>query len=156
MDAKIVQVALSGLENILRFGEQEPKDTNTNYYANLVEECYGLDKIEFLQSHENLDIYRKVISLNSNVFSQILKLRILNCLFVMCFFSWKKYISTSNLFWFKNENFEKRKVISPREDQFCNMFSRILKLPILNFHEICLSYSIKITVILAFFIYLDS
>ena len=48
MDAKIVQVALSGLENILRFGEQEPKDTNTNYYANLVEECYGLDKIEFL------------------------------------------------------------------------------------------------------------
>ena len=49
MDAKIVQVALSGLENILRFGEQEPKDTGTNYYANLVEECYGLDKIEFLQ-----------------------------------------------------------------------------------------------------------
>ena len=70
IDAKIVQVALSGLENILRFGEQEPKDTNTNYYANLVEECYGLDKIEFLQSHENLDIYRKVISQNSNVFSQ--------------------------------------------------------------------------------------
>ena len=73
MDAKIVQVALSGLENILRFGEQEPKDTNTNYYANLVEECYGLDKIEFLQSHENLDIYRKVISQNSNVVSPILK-----------------------------------------------------------------------------------
>ena len=72
MDAKIVQVALSGLENILRFGEQEPKDTNTNYYANLVEECYGLDKIEFLQSHENLDIYRKVIPQNSNMFSQIL------------------------------------------------------------------------------------
>ena len=80
MDAKIVQVALSGLENILRFGEQEPKDTNTNYYANLVEECYGLDKIEFLQSHENLDIYRKVISQNSN-----LKLRILNYLFVNFF-----------------------------------------------------------------------
>ena len=72
MDAKIVQVALSGLENILRFGEQEPKDTNTNYYANLVEECYGLDKIEFLQSHENLDIYRKVISprKNNNEFSR--------------------------------------------------------------------------------------
>ena len=90
MDAKIVQVALSGLENILRFGEQEPKDTNTNYYANLVEECYGLDKIEFLQSHENLDIYRKVISQNSNVFSQILKLRILNYLFVN-FFSMKTH-----------------------------------------------------------------
>lgn len=68
MDAKIVQVALSGLENILRFGEQEPKDTNTNYYANLVEECCGLDKIEFLQSHENLDIYRKAFDIIERYF----------------------------------------------------------------------------------------
>jgi len=70
MDAKIVQVALSGLENILRFGEQEPKakDTGTNDYANLVEECYGLDKIEFLQSHENLDIYRKAFDIIERYF----------------------------------------------------------------------------------------
>merc|ERR550539_1572934 len=70
MDAKIVQVALSGLENILRFGEQEPKakDSGTNDYANLVEECYGLDKIEFLQSHENLDIYRKAFDIIERYF----------------------------------------------------------------------------------------
>ena len=63
MDAKIVQVALSGLENILRFGETDAKDTGTNQYAVQIEECYGLDKIEFLQSHENLEIYQKAFDI---------------------------------------------------------------------------------------------
>ena len=64
MDAKIVQVALSGLENILRFGETDAKETGTNPYAVQIEECYGLDKIEFLQSHENLEIYQIMHSQN--------------------------------------------------------------------------------------------
>ncbi len=68
MDAKIVQVALSGLENILRFGEAESKETGSNPYAVLIEECYGLDKIEFLQSHENLDIYRKAFDIIEHYF----------------------------------------------------------------------------------------
>jgi hypothetical protein len=46
MDAKIVQVALSGLENILRLGQQEVKSRGgTNPYAILIEECYGNDLI---------------------------------------------------------------------------------------------------------------
>ena len=50
MDSKIVQVALNGLENILRFGEQESKNTGgPNPYAVIIEEVFGLDKIEFLQ-----------------------------------------------------------------------------------------------------------
>ena len=53
-------VALSGLENILRFGSVDG-GAGTNPYAVQIEECYGLDKIEFLQSHENLDIYKKVL-----------------------------------------------------------------------------------------------
>ncbi|RXM91619.1 Importin subunit alpha-7 [Acipenser ruthenus] len=55
MDSKIVQVALTGLENILRLGEQESKQNGSglNPYCSLIEEAYGLDKIEFLQSHEN-------------------------------------------------------------------------------------------------------
>jgi len=68
MDVKIVQVALTGLENILKFGDQESKETGTNPYAVLVEECYGLDKIEFLQSHENLDIYRKAFDIIEKYF----------------------------------------------------------------------------------------
>merc|ERR1712141_850738 len=68
MDAKIVQVALSGLENILRFGEQEAKETGSNPYAVQIEECCGLDKIEFLQSHENLDIYQKAFDIIERYF----------------------------------------------------------------------------------------
>lgn len=47
MDAKIVQVALNGIQNILQLGEQEAKTTfGVNPYAVLVEECYG--KIDFI------------------------------------------------------------------------------------------------------------
>ncbi|XP_017763669.1 PREDICTED: importin subunit alpha-7 [Eufriesea mexicana] len=59
MDPKIIQVALSGLENILRVGEQDAAPNRMNQYAVIVEECYGLNKIEFLQSHHNPEIYQK-------------------------------------------------------------------------------------------------
>lgn len=39
MDPKIVQVALSGLENILKAGEHQ--NTKPNPYAVIIEECYG-------------------------------------------------------------------------------------------------------------------
>jgi len=76
MDAKIVLVALSGLENILKFGESEKpaaaaaagSEEATNPYAVLIEECYGLDKIEFLQSHENLEIYHKAFNVVETYF----------------------------------------------------------------------------------------
>ena len=45
MDSKIVQVALNGLENILRLGEQEAKQETSgagvNPYCSLIEEAYG-------------------------------------------------------------------------------------------------------------------
>lgn len=66
MDPKIVQVALSGLENILRVGANI--GAGNNPYANLIEECYGLDKIEFLQSHENMEIYQKAFDIIENYF----------------------------------------------------------------------------------------
>ncbi|XP_074710166.1 importin subunit alpha-5 isoform X1 [Strix uralensis] len=70
MDSKIVQVALNGLENILRLGEQESKRSGTgiNPYCALIEEAYGLDKIEFLQSHENQEIYQKAFDLIEHYF----------------------------------------------------------------------------------------
>jgi len=47
MDSKIVQVALNGLENILRLGEQEAKQENSgtgvNPYCSLIEEAYGAE-----------------------------------------------------------------------------------------------------------------
>ncbi|CAG9764564.1 unnamed protein product [Ceutorhynchus assimilis] len=69
MDIKIVQVALNGLENILRLGEQESKaHSGNNPYAVLIEECYGLDKIEFLQSHENMEVYQKAFDIIEHFF----------------------------------------------------------------------------------------
>ncbi len=71
MDTRIVQVSLSGLENILRIGEQLSQAGNNqmgNPYANLIEECYGLDKIEFLQSHENMEIYQKAFDIIEHYF----------------------------------------------------------------------------------------
>ncbi|XP_075217574.1 karyopherin alpha1 isoform X2 [Lycorma delicatula] len=69
MDANIIQVALNGLENILRLGEQDAKTQGSvNPYAVLIEECYGLDKIEFLQSHENMDIYHKAFDIIERYF----------------------------------------------------------------------------------------
>ncbi|XP_059046009.1 importin subunit alpha-7 [Achroia grisella] len=72
-DAKTVQVALNGLDNILRAGQ--PSDQHDNPYAALIEECFGkcanfkfYDKIEFLQSHENLDIYQKSFEIIENYF----------------------------------------------------------------------------------------
>lgn len=69
MDSKIVQVALNGLENILRLGEQDAATHNgINHYAVLIEECYGLNKIEFLQSHQNIDIYEKAFNMIDRYF----------------------------------------------------------------------------------------
>uniref|UniRef100_A0A8C6TB28 Importin subunit alpha n=1 Tax=Neogobius melanostomus TaxID=47308 RepID=A0A8C6TB28_9GOBI len=70
MDSKIVQVSLSGLENILRLGEKEAKKNGSgiNPYCALIEEAYGLDKIEFLQSHENQEIYQKAFDLIERYF----------------------------------------------------------------------------------------
>uniref|UniRef100_A0A7M4E854 Karyopherin subunit alpha 5 n=1 Tax=Crocodylus porosus TaxID=8502 RepID=A0A7M4E854_CROPO len=70
MDSKIVQVALNGLENILRLGEQESKQNGMgiNPYCALIEEAYGLDKIEFLQRHENQEIYQKAFELIEHYF----------------------------------------------------------------------------------------
>lgn len=68
-DVKIIQVALNGLENILKLGEQLSRQTGAvNQYAVLLEECYGLDKIEFLQSHENIEIYQKAFGIIERYF----------------------------------------------------------------------------------------
>lgn len=70
MDSKIVQVALSGLENILRIGKQDAYQMDgVNQFAVMVEEAYGLDKIEFLQSHDNEEIYRKAFEIIEYYFS---------------------------------------------------------------------------------------
>eukprot|EP00871_Galdieria_phlegrea_P005128 jgi/Galph1/5616/GphlegSOOS_G4268.1 len=68
-DSRIVTVALEGIENILRAGEKLAAN-GVNYYALLVEEAEGVDKIENLQTHVNHDIYTKALKILETYFSE--------------------------------------------------------------------------------------
>ncbi|KAG7352750.1 heat repeat-containing protein [Nitzschia inconspicua] len=68
-DPKIVTIALEGLENILKVGEEESKATGQpNQMAIFVSEAEGLNKIEDLQQHSNNDIYEKCIKILETYF----------------------------------------------------------------------------------------
>ena len=68
-DPKIVTIALEGLENILKVGEEESKATgHPNQMAIFVSEAEGLNKIEDLQQHSNNDIYEKCIKILESYF----------------------------------------------------------------------------------------
>ncbi|XP_020267163.1 importin subunit alpha-4-like [Asparagus officinalis] len=65
-DPRIVTVCLEGLENILKVGEsnKESGETNgVNVFAQMIDECDGLDKIESLQGHDNNEIYEKSVKI---------------------------------------------------------------------------------------------
>ncbi|KAJ9681728.1 hypothetical protein PVL29_017890 [Vitis rotundifolia] len=65
-DPRIVTVCLEGLENILKVGEADKesgKNGGINLYAQMIDECDGLDKIELLQTHDNNEIYEKSVKL---------------------------------------------------------------------------------------------
>jgi importin subunit alpha-1 len=63
MDNKIIQVALDGLENILRVSEADrgdpPLPGSINKYALFIEEANGMEKIHECQTNSNQEIYKK-------------------------------------------------------------------------------------------------
>jgi importin subunit alpha-1 len=63
MDNKIIQVALDGLDNILRVGEADrgtpPETQSINKYALFIEEANGMEKIYECQKNANQEIYTK-------------------------------------------------------------------------------------------------
>ncbi|KAL1928088.1 hypothetical protein VTP01DRAFT_3004 [Rhizomucor pusillus] len=65
MDNKIIEVALDGLDNILKVGEVEKVQDpdGLNRYAIYIEECGGLETIHRLQNHDNEDIYQKAYNI---------------------------------------------------------------------------------------------
>ncbi len=52
-DARIVNVALEGLENMLRVGAKEVDTTGFNPVVSVIEEAGGIDRLEQLQHHQN-------------------------------------------------------------------------------------------------------
>lgn len=72
MDNKIIQVALDGLDNILKVGDMDKTQSGpgaTNQYARYVEECGGMHMIHNLQQHDNLEIYKKAFNIMDKYFA---------------------------------------------------------------------------------------
>lgn len=68
-DPRIVVVALEGLENILKVGEDEKANNgNVNPLIQHIEDADGLDKIEHLQEHQNEEIYEKAVNILESYF----------------------------------------------------------------------------------------
>ncbi|KAK1581091.1 hypothetical protein Q3G72_003011 [Acer saccharum] len=66
LDPRIVTVCLEGLENILKAGEADKSLGNTggvNVYAQMIDDAEGLEKIENLQSYDNIEIYEKAVKI---------------------------------------------------------------------------------------------
>jgi importin subunit alpha-1 len=71
MDNKIIQVALDGLDNILKIGEIDKQAAGpgaVNQYALYVEEAGGMITIHNLQQHDNLEIYKKAFNIMDKYF----------------------------------------------------------------------------------------
>ncbi|OMJ83499.1 hypothetical protein SteCoe_15530 [Stentor coeruleus] len=68
-DVKIVSVAIEGLNRILRCGKENfSTDGGSSEFANVVEDCNGLSKLEKLQQHPNTQIYEKARNMIENYF----------------------------------------------------------------------------------------
>jgi len=68
-DVKTINVALEGLENILAAGAKDAEENQgNNPYVDKIDEINGIDIIEDLQFHENVDIYKKAIGILEEYF----------------------------------------------------------------------------------------
>ena len=72
-DNKIIQVALDGLENILKVGDLDKQAAgegdSINRYALFIEECGGMEKIHDCQTNANEEIYMKAYNIIEKYFS---------------------------------------------------------------------------------------
>ncbi|KAF2156558.1 ARM repeat-containing protein [Myriangium duriaei CBS 260.36] len=74
-DNKIIQVALDGLENILKVGDMDKEaaegsgEPPINRYALFIEECGGMEKIHDCQNNSNEEIYMKAYNIIEKYFS---------------------------------------------------------------------------------------
>lgn len=73
-DNKIIQVALDGLENILKVGDLDKQAAgegpeSINRYALFIEECGGMEKIHDCQTNANEEIYMKSYNIIEKYFS---------------------------------------------------------------------------------------
>lgn len=71
-DAKVINVALEAIDNILAAGVPHASAHNgTNPYAQIIEECGGIDKLESLQRHDNQAIYQRAFDILKTYFDAV-------------------------------------------------------------------------------------
>ncbi|KIK49757.1 hypothetical protein GYMLUDRAFT_253612 [Collybiopsis luxurians FD-317 M1] len=73
MDTEAIQVALAGLDNILKVGEMDKAAGGSgavNRYAVDVEEAGGVVTIHKLQQHDNVGIYKLAFNIMDKYFSE--------------------------------------------------------------------------------------
>ncbi|XP_030748012.1 importin subunit alpha-3 [Sitophilus oryzae] len=63
-DPTVIQVVLDGINNMLKMAGPE-----VEHLCTMIEECNGLDKIEALQNHENIEIYKLAYDIIEQYFS---------------------------------------------------------------------------------------
>ncbi|CAH1990722.1 unnamed protein product [Acanthoscelides obtectus] len=63
-DAMVIQVVLDGINNMLKMAGPQ-----VDQLCAMIEECNGLDKIESLQNHDNIDIYKLAYEIIEQYFS---------------------------------------------------------------------------------------
>ncbi|ETN59709.1 importin alpha [Anopheles darlingi] len=63
-DSQVINVILDGINNMLKLA-----GPHSEHIANLIEECDGVSKIENLQNHENLEIYKLAYDIIEQFFS---------------------------------------------------------------------------------------
>ncbi|KAJ8975995.1 hypothetical protein NQ317_006292 [Molorchus minor] len=63
-DAMVIQVVLDGINNMLKVAGPQVEQLCT-----MIEECSGLDKIEALQNHDNIEIYKLAYDIIEQYFS---------------------------------------------------------------------------------------
>jgi len=62
---QVIQVVLDGIVNVLKMSTP----VEVERVCHFIEECGGLDKIESLQNHENIEIYRIAFTIIEDYFS---------------------------------------------------------------------------------------
>lgn len=64
-DTQVIQVVLDGIQNLLKAA-----GTDIEAITGMIEECGGLDKIERLQNHENIDVYKLAYEIIEKFFTE--------------------------------------------------------------------------------------
>jgi len=68
-EPRIVLVALEALDNLLRVGDRDARESHVNEYASEIEKLHGIDRLEELQKHPNQEIYDRAVQILENYFA---------------------------------------------------------------------------------------